>query len=560
MGAIAGWIAASRRAPEAEALAGMLEALAHRGGADGVRALVENGRSHRLVLANRAHDPRAGVTVAFDGSIDNRDELRRALELRSYVFDGKDDDELVLRAYQHWDKDVVTRLRGRFALALWDARKERLLLARDRFGERPLYLAEKDGVLYFASEVKALRAALPLAVDLDAVRDCLVHRYVPGPRTLFAGVRKLAPASLALWQFGKLRETRYWNPPDAEIAPGKRDTHAVEGFLSRLNDAVELQADEGCGVLLSGGLDSAVLVALASYRRRNVVTFSLGCAGDRNSELPQAAQVAQRYGTEHHEVTLDAKALVDGLPGLIALRDTPLALASDLALHALAREASRSCKVILAGEGGDEILGGYRRYVAARYWPSVALRALPGALGMLAEDFPKAKTPLGNKLAKRPEGSTDLRRMLYADQSAWLADNLIERGERIATAASLDLRLPFLDHRLAEYVSTLPDAQRVRGLSTKWILREAGKRVLPAELPRRRKLGWPGRVKDWLRGELRESLADHLQGSNAITRRYYRGETLDRTIDEHLKGKKDHGTLLWTLLNLEIWHRTYARG
>ena len=170
MGAIAGWIAASRRAPEAEVLAGMLEALAHRGGADGLRALVENGRSHRLVLANRAHDPRAGVTVAFDGSIDNRDELRRALELRSYVFDGKDDDELVLRAYQHWDKDVVTRLRGRFALALWDARKERLLLARDRFGERPLYLAEKDGVLYFASEVKALRAALPLAVDLDAVR------------------------------------------------------------------------------------------------------------------------------------------------------------------------------------------------------------------------------------------------------------------------------------------------------------------------------------------------------------------------------------------------------
>jgi asparagine synthase (glutamine-hydrolysing) len=560
MGAIAGWIAGSRRAPEAEALAGMLEALAHRGGGEGMRALVDNGRSHRLVLGNRAHDARAGLTLAFDGSIDNRDELRKALQVRSYTFENESDDELVMRAYQHWDKDVVTRLRGRFALALWDARKERLLLARDRFGERPLYLAEKDGVLYFASEAKALRAALPLAVDLDAVRDCLVHRYVPGPRTLFAGVRKLAPASLALWQFGKLRETRYWHAPDSDMAPGRRDAHAVEGFLERLKEAVELQSGEGCGVLLSGGLDSAVLVALASYRRRKVASFSLGCAGDRASELPQAAQVAQRYGTEHHEVVLEPKALVDGLPRLVALRDTPLALVSDLALHALASEVAKSCKVVLAGEGGDEILGGYRRYVAAKYWPSAALRAHPETLLLLAEDFPKAKTLLGKKVDKRPEGSTDLRRMLSSDQSGWLADNLIERGERIASAASLDLRLPFLDHRLAEYVSSLPDEQRVRGLSTKWILREAARRVLPAELPRRRKAGWPGRARDWLRGELRETLGDHLQGTNAVTRRYYRGETLDRTIDEHLKGKKDHGKLLWTLLNLEIWHRTYARG
>jgi asparagine synthase (glutamine-hydrolysing) len=537
----------------------MLEALAHRGGAQGMRALVENGRNHRLVLANRAHDARAGLTLAFDGSIDNRDELRRALELRSYAFDGRDDDELVLRAYQHWDKDVVTRLRGRFALALWDAHKERLLLARDRFGERPLYLAEKDGALYFASEAKALRAALPLAVDLDAVRDCLVHQYVPGPRTLFSGVRKLAPASLALWQFGKLRETRYWHPPDSEMAPGKRGGGAVEGFLARLNEAVELQAEEGSGILLSGGLDSAVLVALASYRRRKVATFSLGCAGDRKSELPQAAQVAQRYGTEHHELAVEPKTLVDSLPRLIALRDAPLALASDLTLFALTKQISGSCRTVLSGEGGDEILGGYRRYVVAKYFPSAALRAHQEALVVLAEDFPKAK-PLKENPGKRPEGHTGLRRMLNTDQSGWLADNLIERGERIAAASGLELRLPYLDHRLVEHVSALPDDQRVRGLSTKWILREAAKRVLPAELPQRRKAGWPARARDWLRGELRESLADHLQGSTAVTRRYYRGETLDRTIDEHLKGKKDHGTLLWTLLNLEIWHRTYARG
>jgi asparagine synthase (glutamine-hydrolysing) len=555
MGAIAGWIA-SRRAPEAGALAGMLEALAHRRGADQTRALVENGRNHRIVLANSAHDARAGLSLAFDGSLDNRDELRQALELRSYVFNGKQDDELVLRAYQHWDKDVVTRLRGRFALALWDARKERLLLARDRFGEKPLYVAEKDGVLYFASEVKALRASLPLAVDIDAVRDCLVHRYVPGPRTMFSGVRKLAPAGLATWQFGKLRETRYWSLPDAEATPGKAPADAVQGFLARLDEAVALQAGEGCGVLLSGGLDSAVLLALASRHRPDIATFSLGCAGDKRSELPQAAQAAKHFSTRHHELTAAAKDLVDGLPRLVALRDAPLALPSDLALHFVAGQAARSCRVLLSGDGSDEILGGYRRYVVGRYWPDAALRARAGNAILLAEDFPEERKPVG----KRPQGSTDLRRMLHTDQSGWLPDNILERGERIAAAASLELRLPFLDHRLAEYVSSLPDRQRVHGLSTKWILRGAARRVLPAGLPRRRKLGWPARAREWLRGELRESLADHLQGAGAMTRCYYRGATLDRTIDEHLKAKKDHGTLLWTLLNLEIWHRTYARG
>jgi asparagine synthase (glutamine-hydrolysing) len=289
-----------------------------------------------------------------------------------------------------------------------------------------------------------------------------------------------------------------------------------------------------------------------------VVTFSLGCAGDRRSELPQAAQVAQRYGTEHHEVILTAKDLVDGLPRVIALRDAPLALASDLTLHALARQVGGSCRTVLSGEGSDEILGGYRRYVAARYWPSVALRSHQESLGLLAADFPKEK--IRAKTLERPEGNTHLRRMLASDQSGWLADNLLERGERIAAAAGVELRLPFLDHRLAEYVSSLPDDERVRGLSTKWILREAAKRVLPGELPRRRKLGWPSRAKEWLRGDLRESLADHLQGEGAMTRRYYRGDALDRAIDDHLKGKKDHGTLLWTLLNLEIWHRTSARG
>jgi asparagine synthase (glutamine-hydrolysing) len=556
MGAVAGWIAGPRRGPGPEALGPMLEALAHRAGTADMRALVESRRNYRVVLANNVHDARAGLSLAFDGSIDNRAELRRLLEMRSYDFSRSSDEELVLHAYQHWDKEFVARLRGRFALALWDARKERLLLARDRFGEKPLYLTEKDGALYFASEVKALRASLPLAVDPGAVRDCLVQRYVPGPRTMFAGVRKLAPAGLALWQFGKLRETRYWSLPDAATIPGRAPSRATEGFIDRLDEAVALQAGEGCGVLLSGGLDSAVLLALATRRQGAIDTFSLGCAGDSKSELPLAAQVAQHFSTRHHELVASPHDLVDALPSLVALRDAPLALPSDLAFHFVAQEAAKSCRAVLSGDGCDEMLGGYRRYVAAKFWPSAALRSHEEGVLILAEDFPK---PPLTRNQKRPEGSTDLRKMLYADQSGWLADNLLERGERIAAGAGLDLRLPFLDHRLAEYVSSLPDGQRVQGLSTKWILRRAASMLLPG-MPRRRKLGWPARVRDWLRNELREPLADHLQGANAVTRRYYRGETLDRAIDQHLKGRKDHGTLLWTLLNLEIWHRIYARG
>jgi len=379
MGGVAGWIAGTRRGPEPEALAAMVGALAHRADED-TRALVEQRTAFRVVMANTAHDARAGLSLAFDGSIDNRDELRRTLSMRSYAFENQNDDLLVLRAYQHWDKECVTRLRGRFAFALWDARKERLLLARDRFGEKPLYLAEKDGTLYFASEAKALLGPLSPAVDPEAVRDCLVHRYVPGPRTMFLGVRKLAPASIALWQFGRLRESRYWSLPDADTIPGRAVGDPVQGFLQRLDEVVALQIDAGCGVLLSGGLDSAVLLALAAHRNPGIATFSLGCEGDRKSELPQAAQVAKQFGAEHHEVAVSAKDLVDALPRLVGLRDAPLALASDLAMHALAREVSRSRNAVLCGDGGDEILGGYRRYVAAQYWPSAARPVTSSAL------------------------------------------------------------------------------------------------------------------------------------------------------------------------------------
>jgi asparagine synthase (glutamine-hydrolysing) len=533
MSGIAGWIAAPRRAPEAQAVAPMLAALAHRGAAGGACEFTSRPGGHRVLLAAcgaaLAHDHAADIALAFDGAIDNRDELRKQLEVRGYRFEAGGDAELALRAYQQWDKEVARHLRGQFAFVAWDGRKDRLFAARDRFGEKPLYLHERDGTLYFASEVKALLRApgLAFAVDPDAVKDCLENRYVRGPRTLFAGVRKLAPAGFALWQFGKLREFRYWTPPDAAPqALAARAADAVSEFANRLDELVRQQTAGGrCGVLLSGGLDSAVLAALAVHHQPRLASFSLGLAGDRASELPQAAQAAKSLGTEHHEIVVSRQDLAASLPRVVAARDAPLALPSDLALHALAREASaRGVVTVLTGEGCDEILGGYRRYAAARMLP----------------------------------GARSLRETLSGDQGGWLSDNLLERGERLAAAASLQARSPFVDHRLAEYVSALPDELRVSGFATKVILRRAARAVLPDRMPKPRKLGFRVPLEQMLHGELREPLAEHLRDARSLARQLCEPKVLERLLAAHGKGKKTHDKLLWTLLNLEIWRRTYA--
>jgi asparagine synthase (glutamine-hydrolysing) len=610
MSGIAGWIASGGSAPDAAAVAPMLEALAHRGaGGEGAVEFAGRGGERRAVIGSRGGEPRcdaaAGVALAFDGSLDNRAELRAQLRLRGHHLADDSDAELALRAYQHWDRNLVKHLRGRFALAVWDERKERLLLARDRFGEKPLYLYEKDGALFFSSEVKALlkNEKVKTGVDLGSVWECLAYRYVPGPRTLFAGVRKLAPASMAVWQFGKLRESRYWSPPDKlppvrqGRAPG-RAQQAVEGFVACLDEAVKLQTGNGrCGVLLSGGLDSAVLVALAARHRAKLPTFSLGFAGDPQSELPQAAQVAQHFATEHQEIVVAPEDLFATMEWMVGLRDAPLALPSDLALLAAARAAARRCDAVLTGEGADEVLGGYGRHVAERFgW---GLSGFTGTLGVIGafnhkSDLRTASASLrlrdwrercvrwvgtmsdGErkrfstlKSGAAPNGhppfdvdprTSDLRRILYFEQSSWLPDNLLERSERAASANGIEARNPFVDHHVAEFVSALPDASRVHGTSTKWILRQAAQGLLPDALRERRKLGFRVPAGEWLRGDMREYLADHLKGAGSLTRRYYHAGALDRALDEHLKGRKNHDKLLWTLLNLEIWHRTYVRA
>jgi asparagine synthase (glutamine-hydrolysing) len=481
-------------------------------------------------------------------------------------------------------------------------------MARDRFGEKPLFLHQRGASLYFASEIKSLLRipGVERTVDLESAWQYLAYRYVPGPATLFAGIRKLPPATTALWRHGKLVETRYWAPPDREAHSSRSSVaDAVDGFSRRLEDAVHSQmvADTPVGAFLSGGLDSSVIVGLMSRHCSRLKTFSVGFGERSYSELPFAAEVAKHFATDHHELIVSHGDVQSRLGALVAMRDAPVSEPSDVALHALAREAARSVKVVLSGEGSDEVLAGYPKHRAERMVPGFQrlplwlrrdlieplVHALPYRcrriktavtslnladpreryarwFGALSDGQRERLTSLRRSDSEpfdRPPYDADprasaLRRILYFDQTSWLPDNLLERADRMTMAASLEARVPFLDHQLAEYVSTLPDRYRVRGFTGKWILREVAKHWLPRRILTRPKVGFRLPVNEWFRGPMREYLLDHLRSSAALTRDYYDARTLDTLLDEHLEGRQNHEKLLWTLLNLEVWHRSYG--
>ena len=603
----------------------MLDSLAHRGpdGFGTARYVTQAG--DRVLLGHRRLaiidpeggkqpmvDDEAGLAITFNGEIYNFRELRAQLEACGYRFQVHSDTEVLLRAYQHWGERCVERLRGMYAFAIWDAKSQSVFLARDRFGEKPLFVYEDREGFYFASEIKAL-LQLPQPrpdVNLSAVWDFLAYRYVPGPKTLFEGIRKLPPATCAIWKAGKLTQRRYWVAPDGEArgtrpeARDHRDT--VQQFLGRLDDAVKMEmvSDVPFGAFLSGGLDSSTIVALMTRHNNNVKTFSVGFGEGGYSELEYASVVARHFGTNHHELVVGFDDIVENLPKLVGFRDAPVSEPSDIPIYMLAKEASKTVKMVLTGEGSDEILGGYPKHVFERFAQGYQL--MPGMIRhnliapltqSLPYGFRRAKTAITNlniedwreryvrwfgalNHRERDElsvlrmnghdhandlppfdsapDSTTLRRILYFDQTSWLPDNLLERGDRMTMAASIESRVPFLDHELAAYVSSLPDNYRVKGLKTKWILRQAGRSLIPDAILERKKVGFRVPVNKWFQGPLKEYLCDHLRGTDSKTRAYYDPQVLDRMVDDHIDGRQNHEKLLWALLNLEIWHRQYA--
>jgi len=614
---IAGYFITREHGELGPALRRMTDAITHRG-PDDAGYFESSSSDHRtwvglghrrlsIIDLSTGHQPignaDGSVQIVFNGEIYNFEALRSELETRGHVFRTRSDTEAIVYAYEEWGVECVKRLRGMFAFAIWDARRKRLFLARDRFGKKPLFLHTKPGLLVFASEIKALLQfpGVTARVNHAVLGDYLRYRYVPGPDTLFENVRKLMPGTWLMCDADATCESTYYTPPDGQpLQTSPKLADPPGAFLELLEECVRIRmvSDVPFGAFLSGGIDSSAIVGLMSrHSTLPVKTFSVGFSEAAYSELRYARSVAELFNTDHNELVVSEDHLLEHLPTVTRFRDAPVAEPSDIPIFLLAREARRTVKMVLTGEGSDEILGGYPKHIYERY--ASAYQRLPSWLrheliepgvGALPYRFRRIKTAITNlglagyahrmpgwfgaltdpecarllaltppPAARYPQlppvvaGNSALRTILCFDQSSWLPDNLLERGDRMTMGASIEARMPFLDHELAALVSALPDSWRVRGLTTKRVLRLAMRRLLPRRILQRPKVGFRVPVNEWFRGPMREYLLDHLTGPDSRTRAYYRPQELQQIFDEHLRGRHNHEKLLWCLLSLEVW-------
>jgi asparagine synthase (glutamine-hydrolysing) len=606
-------------APDPAALAAMNETLVHRG-PDSEGSLIDGPcglAMRRLSIIDLAGgDQPIGnedgrIQVIQNGEIYNYRELMDELRGRGHTFSTHSDTEVLVHLYEELGPDFVDRLRGMFAIAVWDARNGRLLLARDRFGIKPLYYRVADGWLSFASELKALlrQPGFSREIDPDAVEAFLAFNSIPAPMTIFREARKLPPGHTLVAERGEVTISRYARPspvPEREVRTEGDEALSAE-LRDRLRDSVRahLVSDVPVGILLSGGIDSCALTALAAeesgYR---VSTFSIGFEESSFDELGQARLVAQRYGTEHHELILRPDA-VDLLPKLVEAFDEPFGDSSALPTYLVSELAADSVKVVLSGEGGDELFGGYYTYVADRLAPRFGRAApvlrplvelLPSSSSKVSFDY-KAKRfmrgahlppverhhawkeifsldaqsellrsgpgtdPLDLYRARyaETEGAQELARLQDLDLGIYLVDDLLVKTDRASMAHSLEARVPFLDPVVAELALALETKQKVRGFSKKRLLRRAVAPLLPREIIRGRKQGFSIPVAAWLRGDL-EPFAREVLSPETIERQgWLRPEAVTRVLDEHVSGREDLSRQIWGLLSFTLWFDRYAR-
>jgi asparagine synthase (glutamine-hydrolysing) len=605
-----------------QALAAMGDALAHRG-PDDQGSFVE-GRAglafRRLAIIDRAggrqplfNEDRSALVV-FNGEIYNYRELTERLVRRGHRFATRSDTEAILHAYEDRPRDFVEELRGMFALAIWDRRRESLTLARDRLGIKPLYYHEDARRLSFASEIKGLLAlpGVPREVDPEALELYLALRYVPGPRTLFRGIRKLQPGHLLIADRRGVRTHRYWDlpRPDPEPVPA---AEARRRLAEALEEAVglHLMSEVPLGVFLSGGLDSTTILALmnraAPEARHRSYTVGYRPATEEASESNEfsfARLAAESLGAQHLELELDPADFRDALPRIAWHLDEPVADPACVPLYHVSRLARRDITVVLSGEGADEILGGYGIYrtmlglervhrlggrSAAALAPALA-RLVPHeplARALRASALPLAERYRGVSRAFRPAlqarllgrdplangdgvvsalfaerfgafaGAPPLEQMLYVDIKTWLADDLLVKADKMTMASSQELRVPFLDHVVVELAARLPSHMKVGGGVGKRLLREAMAARVPRAILTRPKRGFPVPTTTLLRslgGFVRETLLDPRA---ACVARFDRA-LLGRLVDEHERGRARHDAELWALLAFELWHGVFV--
>ena len=605
--------------PEARAeeprLRRMRDALAHRG-PDAAALWTDGpvGLAHRrlsIVDVEGGAQPmskEAGdAWIVFNGEIYNHPELLPRLQARGHVYRTRSDTETILHLYEERGDACVESLRGMFAFAIWDAREHRLLLARDRLGIKPLYYALRRDELLFASEIKALLAAgVETDFDPSVLPEYLATRFVSGEGTFFRGIRKLLPGRVLTWSASEgLRIRRYWRPPPAG---GKPVPAGAAELRERLDESarLHLMSDVPLGVFLSGGLDSAALAGLVAPMVSGPLrTFSVGFDEPEANELPWARIAARAAGSLHREVVVSKSDFFSALPLLVWHEDEPIAFTSSVPLYYLAKAAAEDVKVVLTGEGADEIFLGYNRYrITAwnerlgRAWRTVAsegarrataraVNRFPGSLGRRArrtfialgddprtlafENFAVFPQDLRSRLLVAP-GADDAfapavrewedapggaaESMSRADLQTYLVE-LLMKQDQMSMAASIESRVPYLDHELVEYAISIPARRRLSGFRTKAILRDAVRDVVPRSILQRRKMGFPVPLGRWLREQGRAAIDEMVLSPRARGRGLFEPAVVAALVDEHRAGGADHGERLWLLLNLEIWQRLF---
>jgi asparagine synthase (glutamine-hydrolysing) len=617
---IAGLITTQDMAWNTAQLTNMMAAIRHRGpDGDGqffatAAAGQSVGLGHlRLAIVDLAtgdqpmHSVDQRYSVVFNGEIYNYVEIRAELEAAGYRFRTQSDTEVLLTAYIAWQEECLKRFRGMFAFAIWDAAEDVLFLARDPFGKKPLLYFQNGPNLVFGSEFAALAAHpdFDATIKPDAVAQYLVYKYVPGSGTLLSNVQQLPPGHFATWQHGEFKTTRYYRPPlqEAESVRRPMTQDTVSAFTNILSDAVRIRmrSDVPLGAFLSGGIDSSAIVALmARESSQPVKTFSIGFHEEEYSELWAARLIAKEFKTDHHELKISPDDFLDKIEEITWLRGAPLSEMADVPLYYLAKLASEHVKVVLSGEGSDELLAGYPKHwgeLWARRYQSLA----PAALDPLLIDVPRKLLPYGQRrlsVAMRAARERDflerqaawfglmpaheaagiapglfsqtqafvwdddpgtdfppLHRALLFDKMVWLPGTLLERGDRMTMAASIEGRMPFMDTELAKFVTTLPDAAFLSGRTGKSILRTAMQGMLPAEILTRPKVGFRVPIHEWLRGRLRDYVNEMLLGPHSRILTYCDKTALANLIDEHQSQRRNREKELWSILTLEIFLR-----
>ncbi|HZR41867.1 MAG TPA: asparagine synthase (glutamine-hydrolyzing) [Ktedonobacteraceae bacterium] len=567
-----------------------------------------------IIDLSGGHQPMCNETgdvwVVFNGEIWNYKTLRKDLIEKGHQFRTNCDTETIIHAYEEYGVDCIARLHGMFGLAIWDGPRKRLLLARDRAGKKPLYYTRINGNIAFASEIKSIlgHPEVKREADVQALADFLSVRYVPGPATLFANIYKVLPGHWVLFENDTMREECYWDFTFGETIKGSIEDY-VNGIKLHVHRAVEerMMADVPVGAMLSGGVDSSIISGIMSkLTNHKVKTFAVGFDHPEYSELPYARMVADHFGTDHYELVVNSSDLTQYWPLLTWHRDEPVSEPSDLGVYLVSKLARQHVKVVLSGEGGDELFAGYPKYVVdwlANYYhilpkslrdgmlqPLIdklpySMRKLKMASRNLSQDTPQRwmnwfgifNGPLKENLLAEStkaqidlDSSRDFRRwlernpqrdglssMLYLDTKIWLPDNLLMKGDKMTMAASLEGRIPLLDYKLIEYAASIPSNVKTRGFKAKYLLKRAFADFLPEPILTRKKMGFNVPTGIWFREGQRGLITQLLLSERMRSRGYFNDEFVARMVRDHLEGKTNYQAQLFTLASLELWFRVF---